>query len=52
MTLFENCVYKGKGGGIIYREVGLKVNVIIAINEAFGCVFCNHTETQGGRSRK
>ncbi len=35
MTLLENYVHGGKGGGIIYRKIGFKVNVLIPVREIF-----------------
>ncbi len=35
MTSFEICAYKGIDGSIIYREIGLRVSVIITKTETF-----------------
>ncbi len=44
MTFLKNSVNRGKGGGIMYREIGLKVCVIIAMREAFNWMCCNRNK--------
>ncbi len=47
VTLLGNCVYRGKGGGLICRETGQNGSVMITIKEAFNWVYCNINEEVG-----
>ncbi len=44
VVVLESCMYRGQGGGIIYRETGLKVSIVITIGEAFNWVWFNLNE--------
>ncbi len=49
VTLLENCVYRGQGGGIIIkRKIGLKARIIATIRGTYKWVHCNLNE-EGGR---
>ncbi len=37
----------GKGEGLIYREIGLKVSVMLTIRETFNWLCCDFDEGQG-----
>ncbi len=48
VTFLENCVYRGKVGSIIYREIGIYAIVIITIRKTFNSMCCDFNEGQGG----
>ncbi len=51
VTLLENRECREKGGGIISREIGIKVSIIITIRGLFNLMFCNFNE-DGGLGRR